>query len=499
MIPPSERPENRERLLARALLELWQELRPQDCDEWLDEARVLAKSVLEGSATIPPSDPGVTGGPLKQSRHGHKWGKPYRDGYATCACGAVENDRNLTTCPDAIQPPSERPPHPNQGNGMPCRCAECESVRIRNVVGNYRRLVEDACNPAPSERPENVKKEEIMRVPTTRESIAPLTHASETESRTTCAHEKAYSGECVECSADRTVCQFCGVDVAPSGAGGGSWVALPHTHGVVTSEGWAIEMRVSRYRVVNGTTKRESHESTYVGSLTEEQAREAYRLANEQIKQIGSGTISTQRSELLNGQERSAIENPQSERVAHRTTETVEPKQHSLDCAALSCLQCAAGAPPHSHFVEPPACNCGVKAEEELAILREHVEQMLVFSGGQLFIEKRQAYERQMKRLDALIAAVRQEPRTTREEEKQAREIVQRFIDHTRRQVESNRYTGGSLGGPQPNTELADACDHLLTVRQSRQQETTDDQSRSDQPQQSISGPDLRGADRGDL
>jgi hypothetical protein len=33
-------------VLARALLELWQELRPQDCDEWLNDARALAKSVL---------------------------------------------------------------------------------------------------------------------------------------------------------------------------------------------------------------------------------------------------------------------------------------------------------------------------------------------------------------------------------------------------------------------------------------------------------------------
>lgn len=41
-------------------------------------------------------------------------------------------------------------------------------------------------------------------------------------------------------------------------------------------EGWAIELRVSHYRVVNSETQREYHESSYNGSLTEAEAHARY-------------------------------------------------------------------------------------------------------------------------------------------------------------------------------------------------------------------------------
>lgn len=43
-------------------------------------------------------------------------------------------------------------------------------------------------------------------------------------------HVAAVTGDCVECGWDRTVCRDCGIDVGPSGADGGSWVAYAHQH-----------------------------------------------------------------------------------------------------------------------------------------------------------------------------------------------------------------------------------------------------------------------------
>lgn len=41
-------PDERLEMIARGLLELWQELRPERSDEWLSDERALAKAILAG-------------------------------------------------------------------------------------------------------------------------------------------------------------------------------------------------------------------------------------------------------------------------------------------------------------------------------------------------------------------------------------------------------------------------------------------------------------------
>lgn len=60
------------------------------------------------------------------------------------------------------------------------------------------------------------------------------------------------------------------------------------------AEGWAVELRVSRYVARDaigggrGPCEREYHSSHYLGSLTEAQANELYRLADAVLENASS-------------------------------------------------------------------------------------------------------------------------------------------------------------------------------------------------------------------
>lgn len=90
-------------------------------------SRIMADELRALLAAVPQAS--MQSGPQVINRHGHTWGKPYNDGYATCRCGAIENAADLKPCPFAVPQTDVCPRCHGSGvdplSGSGDGCAEC--------------------------------------------------------------------------------------------------------------------------------------------------------------------------------------------------------------------------------------------------------------------------------------------------------------------------------------------------------------------------------------